>query len=104
MKYVQARQAAPPWRRWMVCLSLVLAAISGALPAAAQDYKWTMQSLWQAGSINHRVFEQFCANVKKLSGGRLVIEPVPVGTLVAYNETLAAVGSGILAGQQSGPG
>ena len=104
MKYVQARQAAAPRRRWMVCLSLVLAAISGALPAAAQDYKWTMQSLWQAGSINHRVFEQFCANVKKLSGGRLVIEPVPVGTLVAYNETLDAVGSGILDGQQSGPG
>lgn len=72
--------------------------------AAAEKYQWTMQSLWQAGSINHRVFEEFCADVGRLSAGRLEITPVPVGTMVAYNETLDAVGSGILDGQQSGPG
>ena len=72
--------------------------------AAAEKYRWTMQSLWQAGSINHRVFEEFCADVGQLSAGRLEITPVPVGTMVAYNETLDAVGSGILDGQQSGPG
>jgi TRAP-type mannitol/chloroaromatic compound transport system substrate-binding protein len=72
--------------------------------AGAQQFSWTIQSLWQAGSINHGVFEQFCENVAALTGGRLAITPVPVGTLVAYNETLDAVGSGILDGQQSGPG
>ena len=72
--------------------------------AAAEKYQWTMQSLWQAGSINHRVFEEFCADVVELSAGRLEITPLPVGTLVAYNETLDAVGSGILDGQQSGAG
>ena len=71
---------------------------------AAEEYRWTMQSLWQAGSINHRVFEEFCADVAELSAGRLAITPVPVGTMVAYNETLDAVGSGILDGQQSGAG
>ena len=91
-------------RGWTICLALSLAITIGATRTAAQDYQWTMQSLWQAGSINHRVFEQFCKNVKRLTGGRLTIEPVPVGTLVAYNETLDAVGSGILDGQQSGPG
>lgn len=73
-------------------------------PAGAQEYRWTMQSLWQAGSINHGVFEEFCADIKTLTGGRLEIQPMPVGTLVAYNETLDHVGSGILDGHQSGSG
>jgi TRAP-type mannitol/chloroaromatic compound transport system substrate-binding protein len=50
------------------------------------------------------VFERFCKRVGETSGGRLVITPMPVGTLVAYNETLDAVSSGILDGQQSGAG
>ena len=75
-----------------------------AVGADAKEFTWTIQSLWQAGSINHSVFERFCENVKALTDGRLEIVPVPVGTLVAYNETLDAVGSGILDGQQSGPG
>ena len=81
-----------------------LASLLSPERAAAVDYRWTVQSAWQAGSINHRVFEEFCIEVERLTGGRLVIDPVPVGTLVAYNETLDAVGSGILDGQQSGPG
>ena len=97
---------------WTVALAVLLPALLAALlpallvgqTAGAQQYHWTMQSLWQAGSINHRVFEKFCENVKRLTGGRLEITPVPVGTLVAYNETLDAVGSGILDGQQSGAG
>ena len=72
--------------------------------APARTFEWKMQSLWQAGSINHGVFEAFCADVEQLTGGRLVITPLPVGTLVAYNETLDAVGSGILDGQHGGAG
>jgi TRAP-type mannitol/chloroaromatic compound transport system substrate-binding protein len=71
---------------------------------AKEKFSWNMQSLWQAGSINHKLFEQFCKDIEKLTGGRLQINPVPVGTFVAYNETLDAVGSGIIDGQQSGPG
>ena len=87
-----------------LCLILALVTTVAAHRTEAQEYEWTMQSLWQAGSINHRVFEQFCENVRQLTGGRLVITPVPVGTLVAYNETLDAVSSGILDGHQSGAG
>jgi TRAP-type mannitol/chloroaromatic compound transport system substrate-binding protein len=80
----------------------------GAAPAApaasSAQFKWKMQSLWQAGSINHKVFERFCARVFEATGGRLEITPLPVGAVVAYNETLDAVGSGVLDGQQSGPG
>jgi TRAP-type mannitol/chloroaromatic compound transport system substrate-binding protein len=84
------------------CIALLLTAYPHG--AAAEKYSWTLQSLWQAGSINHRVFEEFCTDIGRLSGGRLEITPVPVGTMVAYNETLDAVGSGILDGQQSGAG
>ena len=104
MEYTKTRKGPSQLHRWTICLALSLATTIGTTPTAAQDFQWRFQSLWQAGSINHRVFEQFCENVKKLTGGRLTIEPVPVGTFVAYNETLEAVGSGILDGQQSGPG
>jgi TRAP-type mannitol/chloroaromatic compound transport system substrate-binding protein len=72
----------------------------GALPAMAQEV-WQIQSLWQAGSINQKVFERFAANVKRMSNGRLIVEPLPVKAVVAHNETLEAVGSGILAGHHS---
>ena len=104
MQWDRTRPGPARQRRWIYCLALTLAAAGACQRAAAQDQRWTMQSLWQAGSINHRVFEEFCTDVGKLTGGRLVINPVPVGTLVAYNETLDAVGSGILDGHQSGPG
>ena len=91
-------------RALRLCLILGLVTFVAAPRAEAQEYEWTIQSLWQAGSINHRVFEQFCENVKQLTGSRLVITPVPVGTLVAYNETLDAISSGILDGHQSGAG
>jgi TRAP-type mannitol/chloroaromatic compound transport system substrate-binding protein len=59
-------------------------------PGAPALFKWKMQSLWQAGSINHKVFERFCKRVFDATGGRLEISPLPVGAVVAYNETLDA--------------
>ncbi len=81
----------------------VLAAVLGlslAGEATAQEV-WRIQSLWQAGSINQKVFERFAENVKTASDGRLVVEPLPVKSVVAHNETLEAVGSGILEGQHT---
>lgn len=69
-------------------------------PAAAQEV-WQIQSLWQAGSINQKVFERFAHNVEAASAGRIMIEPLPVKAIVAHNETLEAVGSGVLAGQHA---
>lgn len=90
--------------------SVLAAGAAGVLvlssPASAQQQEpveLKMQSLWQAGSINQEVFERFADNVKKASDGRLVITPLPVGAVVAHNETLEAVGSGILDGHHSGP-
>lgn len=94
-------------RHWKSLAALALATtvgLAGGLAttgqAAAQE-TWRIQSLWQAGSINQKVFERFAENVTEASDGRLVIEPLPVKAIVAHNETLEAVGSGVLDGQQS---
>lgn len=72
--------------------------------AAPEAFRWKMQSIWQAGSVNQEVFLRFCERVGRMSGGRLVIEPLAVGTVVAYNESLDAVAAGILDSHHSGPG
>lgn len=79
---------------------IAAAAATGA--QAQQVTKWKMQSVWPAGTINQKIFEDFCARVKVLTNGRLEIEPLPVGTIVAYSETLDAMTNGILDGHQSG--
>lgn len=72
-------------------------------PARAQAAtKWKMQSMWQAGTINQKVFEDFCVRVKAMSNNRLDIEALAVGTIVAYTETLDAMQNGILDAHQSG--
>ena len=86
-----------------LCGFLASVAVSAG-PAAAQEFRWKMQSIWQAGTINQRVFEDFCAKVETLTGGRLAIDPLPVGAVVAYNETLDAVSVGLLDAQHGGAG
>lgn len=80
--------------------ALALALSSVSFAAGAQE-AWTIQSLWGAGSINQQVFERFAENVTEASGGRLTIEALPVGSVVAHNETLDAVGADILQGHHS---
>ncbi len=79
-----------------------IASVIALAPAASKAAEtWTIQALWGAGSINYQVFERFADNVTTASGGELTIEPLPAGAVVAYNETLEAVGADILQGQHS---
>ena len=88
---------------FLLTLAATMMLILASNPAdAAATWKWKMQSLWQAGTVNQKVFEQFCERIKKLTNGQLEIEPIPVGTIVGYTETLDAVGAGILDGHHSG--
>jgi TRAP-type mannitol/chloroaromatic compound transport system substrate-binding protein len=76
-----------------------------AAPAVARAqtvHKWKIQSLWQAGTVNQKIFEDFARRLKDASGGRLEVEPLPVGQIVAYSETLDAITNGILDGHHSG--
>jgi TRAP-type mannitol/chloroaromatic compound transport system substrate-binding protein len=71
--------------------------------AFAQEFKWTFQTSAQAGDNFFPIQEAWADRVKEMSGGRIEIDVVPVGTVVAHNETLDAVGSGILQGHITDP-
>jgi TRAP-type mannitol/chloroaromatic compound transport system substrate-binding protein len=81
--------------------AIAVAATAGGAAAQAK-HQWKMQSLWQGGSINQKIFEDYCKKVNQLTGGRLEITPMPVGAVVAYTETLDALQNGILEAHQSG--
>ena len=86
-------------------LALTLLAV-GALPLGAQaqqPIRWKMMSLWGAGSLPQKLNDQFAARVKELSGGRLLIDSLPGGSIVAASESLDAVNAGVLDAQNGGP-
>ena len=89
-------------RRSVFSVAIVALALAFAGPAAAQQHKWKMQSLWQAGSVNQKVFEDWCVKVKEMTNGRIEISPLPVGSIVAYTETLDAMTNGVLDSHHSG--
>ncbi len=72
--------------------------------AAANATTWKMMSLWGAGTLPQKLNEQFAERVKVMSAGRLVIEALPAGSIVAATESLDAVSSGVLDAQQGGTG
>ena len=65
---------------------------------------WKMMSLWGAGTLPQKLNEKFAERVKVMSGGRLLIEALPGGSIVAPTESLDAVMSGVLDAQQGGTG
>src|SRR5919108_2190575 len=105
-----------PWRKTPKDLSMTtrrdfhrVAAAAGvatiAMPAvlrAQAPIKWKMQSMWQAGSVNQKVFEDWTKKVKEITGGRIEIESLAVGTIFAYTETLSAMRDGVLDAHHSG--
>ena len=82
---------------------LTAASILFAGSAIAQEYQWTFQTSAQAGDNFFPIQESWAERVGAMSGGRIEITVVPVGTVVAHNETLDAVGAGILQGHITDP-
>lgn len=78
--------------------------LGAASSPAADPIRWKVQTLWQAGNINQKAFEKFAENVETASGGRLIIEALPVGSIVSANEAADAVRDGLLEGQHSNEG
>ena len=84
---------------WRGLAALAIAPLLLASAARAADpapITIKMMALWQAGTMPFKVFEQFAADVKSKSQGRLIIEPLPAGSVVAPGEALDAVSSGVL--------
>ncbi len=84
-------------------LALLVASGLPSTAEAQQPIRWKMMSLWGAGSLPQKLDDQFAARVKALSGGRLVIDSLPGGSIVAASESLDALNAGVLDIQNSGP-
>ena len=86
--------------------SLLVAGVltaAGAASAQTETVRWKMQAATQAGEIAFQIMKEFTDSIGPLTGGRLEIELLPVGSVVHYSETLDAVGAGILEGQVTAP-
>lgn len=80
-------------------------AIVGALSATASaaEFEWKFQSSAQAGDNFFPIQQDWAKRVGVMSNGRINIEVMPVGSVVPHNETLDAVGAGILQGHITDP-
>ncbi|WP_163025976.1 TRAP transporter substrate-binding protein [Chachezhania antarctica] len=71
--------------------------------ALAADYNWTFQTSETAGEPGFVNKQKWAENVGTLSGGRIDIEILPIGSVVPHTDTLEAVGAGILQGHLTDP-
>jgi TRAP-type mannitol/chloroaromatic compound transport system substrate-binding protein len=80
-----------------------VAALAVPSIARAQAVTLRLQGFLPSAAIPQRAFEKFAADVTQKSGGRLTIQALPGGAVVAVTETLNAVAAGILDGHYSAP-
>ncbi len=92
---------------WVALLAAATLVLAGCGQDDGQDANadivWKAQSLWQAGTLPHQIFEEFAQRVSERSNGKLTIEPLAVGAVVSSTESLDAVSAGILQAHHSGP-
>lgn len=83
-------------RRLMTAAALVGAFATTA--TAQESYDLTFQSSDPSGSEAYKVQETWAKRLTEMSDGQIKAEMVPAGAIVEYNETLDAIGAGILDG------
>ncbi|MFW2545617.1 TRAP transporter substrate-binding protein [Primorskyibacter sp. 2E107] len=79
-------------------LTSALALGLSVMAANAQDYSFRFQSSDPAGNPNFEFQQGWTETLKEMSGGNIVVELLPVGSIVDYKETQDAVGAGIIDG------
>lgn len=87
----------------MGALALTAALGLASFAANAAKYEWTIQTGAQSGDSFFPMQKAWAERVGKMSNGEININLVPVNSVVQYNETLDAVGSGILQGHIADP-
>ncbi|MGR3452563.1 TRAP transporter substrate-binding protein [Pseudooceanicola sp.] len=83
--------------------AVTVSALSLSGAALAADYNWTFQTSETAGEPGFVNKQKWAEEVGKLSGGRIEIEILPIGSVVPHTDTLDAVGAGILQGHLTDP-
>jgi TRAP-type mannitol/chloroaromatic compound transport system substrate-binding protein len=83
--------------------AVTVSVLSLSSAALAADYNWTFQTSETAGEPGFINKQKWAEGVGVLSGGRINIEILPIGSVVPHTDTLEAVGSGILQGHLTDP-
>lgn len=78
-----------------------LASAAMAFGAQAADYSFKFQSSDPSGVKNFEIKQEWAERVERMSGGRVEIEILPVGSVVSHTETLDAIEMGVLDGHIS---
>ena len=79
--------------------ALASALLFGAgLFASAQAEVWTVQTSTPSGSAIHKHFELWAEKLKKMTEGAVEIQLAPAGAVVPHNQTMDAIGQGIIQG------
>lgn len=81
-------------------LGLTVAGMSGVSHA---EEVWKIQSHLPAGHIVYQAEKAWVDNVNEMLGGRLTLELLPGGAVVSQNETIDAIGYGIIDGDITSP-
>ena len=80
-------------------LTATVAVVALATAATAQEnMELQFQSSDNSGTAAFEIQQDWAERVGEMSDGRITVEMLPVGSIVEYNETLDAVGAGILDG------
>lgn len=87
----------------VAAIAIAVSGFAAAMPASAADYDWKFQTSETAGEPQFRLKEEWAKTVETMSGGRIHIEILPTGAVVPHNQTLEAVGAGILQGHMTDP-
>ena len=87
---------------WVAGAAVLAVSVPVAMPSAA-EYEWTMQTSETAGEPQYEIKKAWAKNVETMSDGRVKIEILPTGAVVPHNQTLEAVGAGILQGHLTDP-
>lgn len=72
--------------------------------SAFAKQEWKFQINVNAGDDEYRIAQQWAKSVGEKTNGEITIEVLPTGTIVGNNETLDAVGAGIIQGHITDPG
>jgi TRAP-type mannitol/chloroaromatic compound transport system substrate-binding protein len=83
-------------RRFMSAATATAVMGFPAIASAQAPVKFRVQTSWPPKTAGYTAFQRFCANVKKLSEGKVEFLPFPEAGIVATFEMFDAVKSGVL--------
>ena len=75
---------------------VILLSISSSATAADKVIKWRLQSAWSPNSFTHAMAENFCADIKEETNGRMEVKLFAPGAILKPLEIFDGVKNGVI--------